>query len=212
MSDILPPAGLTGALTPGLVGLVGVPTAIGGKGMAGMGAGGAFAKLLHAPRAMPDEALANIEASTDDGAADDPLHPAVRHAAQWGPLAHAPGQAAPGAPEAVQVVDGGTSVSAGISAGNVEVRAAASLEELLPALVRNVAWSGDGTRGVVHLELGAGALSGARVVIEADGGRVRVSVTGPASVHAAVDLEAWRDRIAARLAARGLEASSVEIV
>jgi hypothetical protein len=175
--------------------------------MAGTAAGGAFAKLLHAPRALPAEVQADSE-SSPDAVAEDALHPAARHAAQWGPLGHARGQAEPGVPEDVQVMGVGTAVSAGA----VEVRAAASLEELLPALVRKVAWSGDGNRGAVHLELGAGALSGARVVVEADGARVRVSVMAPASVHAAVDLEAWRDRIAARLAARGLEGSSVEIV
>jgi hypothetical protein len=135
------------------------------------------------------------------------LDPAVRHAAHIAPpgqhraaehsLAHEPAPVADMSPPS--------------ALPPVEVRAAASLEDLLPALVRNIAWHAQGHRGVVHLELGAGALSGARLVIEADAGRVRITIAAPASIRASVDLSGWSERIAARLAARGLDVGSVEV-
>jgi hypothetical protein len=79
-------------------------------------------------------------------------------------------------------------------------RARATLEDLVPALVRRVAWSGNAQSGAVLLELGAGALAGAKVLVQADGGRVRVELSAPPGV----DLAGWRERIGARLAARGL--------
>jgi len=75
-------------------------------------------------------------------------------------------------------------------------------EEILPALVRKIAWSGDARRGAVRIELGAGALTGATLLVAAEGGRVQVTL----SARADVELEPWRERIIARLAARGLEA------
>ncbi len=83
--------------------------------------------------------------------------------------------------------------------------APASLEELLPALVRKIAWSGDARRGAVRIELGAGALAGATLLVAADGGRVRVTL----SAQPGVELEPYRDRIVARLAARGLDADVI---
>jgi hypothetical protein len=80
-----------------------------------------------------------------------------------------------------------------------------SLEEILPALVRKIAWSGDARRGAVRIELGAGALAGATLLVAADGGRVQVTLTAQDG-QADVDLDAWRERIAARLADRGLDA------
>jgi hypothetical protein len=58
----------------------------------------------------------------------------------------------------------------------------------------------------VRLELGAGALSGATVLLTYDEGRVRVALDHPC--HA--DLDAWRARIGARLVAAGLPVSEVE--
>jgi hypothetical protein len=78
----------------------------------------------------------------------------------------------------------------------------ASLEEILPALVRKIAWSGDARRGTVRIELGAGALAGATLLVAADDGRVQVTLSG----RAGIELESWRERIATRLAARGLDA------
>jgi hypothetical protein len=86
-------------------------------------------------------------------------------------------------------------------------RAFVSLEEILPALVRRIAWSGDARRGSVRLELGAGALSGATLLVRADGDEVHVAL----SVPPGTDLEDWRTRIAARLAARGLDVRSLDV-
>jgi hypothetical protein len=85
-------------------------------------------------------------------------------------------------------------------------QARASMEDLLPALVRRVAWSGDGRRGTVRLELGSGVLAGAELVVHADDGRVRVQLRAPAGV----DLGPLRERIAVRLAARGVVLEDAE--
>lgn len=89
----------------------------------------------------------------------------------------------------------------------VETHAKASLEDLLPALVRRVAWSGDGRRGTMRLEIGAGALRGATLVVHAEGGRVRVQLDAPGGL----DADEWRERITRRLARRGIEAEDVEV-
>ena len=122
---------------------------------------------------------------------EDPTDPHVRHAAQLGPP---PGLA------------GGEIVSQAASPPPAGGPARASLEDLLPALVRRVAWSGDGRRGTVRLELGSGALAGAELVVHADDGHVRVHLRAPAGV----DLGPLRERIAARLAARGVALDEVE--
>ncbi len=83
-----------------------------------------------------------------------------------------------------------------------------SLESLLPALVRRIAWGGDARRGSVRFELGAGSFAGASVVVHTDHGRVRVELTVPTGV----DGEGWRRRIAARLAARGVDLEHVELI
>ncbi len=93
------------------------------------------------------------------------------------------------------------------AASPVEARACVTLEDLVPALVRKIAWSGDGSRGAVHLELGGEVLSGAKVLVCAEQGRVRVHLTAPAGT----DLDAWRGRIARRLAGRGLEVDEIEV-
>jgi hypothetical protein len=121
-------------------------------------------------------------------AGGDALDPATRQVAHLAPppgVASSPVPAEPDAPVAAQ--------------------ARTSLEDLLPALVRKVAWSGDGKRGTVRLELGAGRMAGATVLVESDHGRVRVRLEAPAGV----DGEAWRRRIEDRLAARGLEVDDV---
>jgi hypothetical protein len=98
------------------------------------------------------------------------------------------------------LLPGGPAAEAAGGTSRVEVRTRATLEDLMPALVRRVAWSGNAQSGAVVLELGAGALAGARVLVQADGGRVRVELSGPPGL----DLTEWRERIGARLAARGL--------
>jgi hypothetical protein len=127
--------------------------------------------------------------------AETPLDSVARHAAQLAPpMAHEP--------VAPQVL-----LPPAAAAAAPEVRAHASLEDLLPALVRKVAWTGDGRRGTVRLELGAGALSGATLLVHTDEGRVRVHLDAPSGA----DVEQWRARITQRLAARGLAVDSVEV-
>jgi hypothetical protein len=119
---------------------------------------------------------------------DDPLDPATRHAAQLAPLLATSAPAAP-PPNAV------------------EVRARASLDKVLPALVKRVAWSGDGRRGVVRLEFGAGSLAGGTLIVHADDGRLRVELTAPAGANPAE----WKERITARLLRRGLSLDDVRV-
>lgn len=57
-------------------------------------------------------------------------------------------------------------------------RARVSMEELLPQLVRRIAWAGDRRRGSVQMELGAGPHAGTVVTVHADEGRVRVELAG----------------------------------
>ena len=98
---------------------------------------------------------------------DDPLDPAVRQLAQLGP---------PPPPVAPT-----TSVDTAIAP-----RARVSLEELLPQLVRRIAWAGDRRRGSVQLELGAGPHAGTVVTVHADDGRVRVEVRGSEELRARI--------------------------
>jgi hypothetical protein len=93
------------------------------------------------------------------------------------------------------------------SASSSDERAFASLEDLLPALVRKIAWSGDGRRGSVRLELDAGALSGATLLVRADGGQLHVALRTPPGTQ----VEDWRRRIAARLEAKGLDVTAIDV-
>ena len=115
---------------------------------------------------------------------DDPLDPMARQAAQLAPPLMSPAPA----PAAEAPC------------------ARASVEDLLPALVRKVAWSGDGRRGTIRLELGSGAMAGAEVVVASDEGRVSVHLRAPPGV----DLDDWRKRIGARLAARGIDVDEID--
>lgn len=116
----------------------------------------------------------------------DWLDPAARHAASLAPpLTSAPAQVEPASAETAM--------------------RARSLEELLPALVRRIAWAGDRHRGTVRLELGAGAFAGTTVVVHADAGRVRVEIGG----REGPDLDRLRARLDARLRGQGLDVESV---
>jgi hypothetical protein len=84
---------------------------------------------------------------------------------------------------------------------------AASLEHLLPALVRRVAWSGDGRRGTARLEIGAGDLAGAILRIDADEGRVRVHLDVPPGV----DARSWHQRIERSLRDRNVPTDALEV-
>jgi hypothetical protein len=131
---------------------------------------------------------------------DDPLDPLHRHHATLAaPDSLAlPSVAGPPDPLAGSHTAGATAPSA---------RAAASLEDLVPALVRRIAWSGDRQRGSVRLELGAGELAGATLLVQAEGGRVRVHLNVPPGV----DAGRWQRRISRRLASRGVATDAVEV-
>jgi hypothetical protein len=153
------------------------------------GADGEHGLHLHKPPGLPgpdpDEHAPRRRTIPDES-----LDPSARHLAQLAPPALA--GAFPSTPAT--------------SPAQVEARVRSSLEDLLPVLVRRVAWSGDGRRGTVRLELGAGELAGGTLLVQVEEGRVRVRLSAPPGV----DVGAWRGRIAERLEARGLTVDSVE--
>jgi hypothetical protein len=150
----------------------------------GRGAGaGKAARPIGRPQTASDEAADELDAAARQAAHLAP--PAAILEGPIQPLAPTPGGTLPAA-------------ASGPSAPT-------SLEELLPALVRKIAWSGDARRGTVRIELGAGALAGATLLVAANGGRVQVTLIAEAT-HSDVDLDTWRERIAARLSDRGLDA------
>jgi hypothetical protein len=162
-------------------------------------AGPAGRSALGCPKRSPSALLEKPHGRPGD---DDPLDPFARHAAHLAPplaLSHAaPPAGMPAAPI----------TSASPSARTLADGAArTSLEDLLPQLVRRVAWSGDGRRGAVRLELGVGALAGATLLVQSDGGQVRVQLSAPPGL----DVDAWRIRIAERLASRELSVDAVDV-
>ncbi len=82
-----------------------------------------------------------------------------------------------------------------------------SLELVVAQIVRRIAWGGDGRSGTARVEIGAGALAGAVLLVHAEGGAVRVSLEVPMGVDAA----AWGERLRSRLLARGLQVESVDV-
>lgn len=127
----------------------------------------------------------SVESVGDDGAEGkkqrsfDPLDSTTRSVAQLAPPASVmPTQTVQEAP--------------------APLRALASMEELLPRLVRRIAWAGDRTRGSVQLELGAGPHAGTVVTVHADERRVRLELQGTGS-------DELGSRIEERLARRGFE-------
>ena len=129
---------------------------------------------------------------------DDPLDPLRRHRAAPDLLSLPP--PSPAMPEPL----GGTTPPGSFASG---VRAASSLEDLLPTLVRRIAWSGNGQRGTVRLELGAGELAGGTLVVHAEDGHVSVHLDVPPGA----DARQWQQRIRNRLASRGVATDSVEV-
>ncbi len=179
----LPPLGATGS----------VPVAPGAHS-----ASGAFSAALQAAgTALPSRGPQGAHGAPAPGArprrsAED-LDAASRQVAHLAP----PGGGLEGPPQPLLPTSAATPGPA-----TSDPPALASLEDLLPALVRKIAWSGDARRGAVRIELGAGALAGATLLVAADGDRVRVTL----SAQPGVELEPYRERIVARLAARGLDA------
>ena len=98
-------------------------------------------------------------------------------------------------------------VSPAAGSAAASARAASTLEDLIPTLVRRIAWSGDRQRGTVRIELGAGELAGGMLLVHADDGRERVHLDVPPGV----DTRQWQQRICDRLATRGLVTDSVEV-
>jgi hypothetical protein len=123
----------------------------------------------------------------------DALDAIARHAAQLGPpsLPQPMAQPSPGA----------------FPNGTAETSIRASVEDLLLGLVRRVAWSGDGRRGAIRLEIGAGALEGATLVVQTDDRRVSIQLNAPSGV----DVHEWRARIARRLTAKGLGVDLLDV-
>ncbi|HSY23007.1 MAG TPA: hypothetical protein VK841_12865 [Polyangiaceae bacterium] len=160
------------------------------------------APLPSGTAASPHTATAAEAVTRRAATHEDPLDPLNRHRASLAPPdaplptpsfapVHVPagfGSAAPATPEAA-------------------LRAMASLEHLVPSLVRRVAWSGDARRGTARLEIGAGELAGSTLLVHADEGRVQVHLSVPPGVDAA----SWQRRIAERLASRNISAQSVEV-
>jgi hypothetical protein len=120
----------------------------------------------------------------------DELDPATRQAAQLAPPQTAL-QTSPVAREAAAA----------------QTNARVSLEELVPQLVKKIAWSGDAQRGMVRMELGAGDLAGGTLTVSAENGRVTVHVAAPPGTDAAE----WKNRISSRLEARGIAIDSVYV-
>jgi hypothetical protein len=94
-----------------------------------------------------------------------------------------------------------------LSMGAAGSRFRTSVEDLLTGLVRRVAWSGNGRRGAIQLEFGAGALEGATLLIQTDDLRVSVQLNAPSGV----DVHEWRARIGRRLTAKGLCVDLLEV-
>ena len=151
------------------------------------------AQPAQAPTALP-QAVHGIEAEPDErhhhaGRGDDELDPSARQAAQLAPpMAFAAPK--PADPAAAPLAN-----------------ARVSLEDLVPQLVKKIAWSGDAQRGTVRMELGAGELAGATLTVSAEHGRVSVRVDTPPGT----DTAAWRERLASRLAAKGIALDGVDV-
>jgi len=75
------------------------------------------------------------------------------------------------------------------------------LDQMMTKLVRKVAWGGDGRRGAARIELGAGELAGATILVESDNGALSVDVELPPGAAADV----WRERLEKRFKGRGFD-------
>jgi len=88
-----------------------------------------------------------------------------------------------------------------------QIARTAPIEQIVSELVRRIAWSGDARAGAARIELGSGELAGATLLVQAHGGVVDVSLKLPPGA----DEIAWRERIGARLAQRGLHIGSLDV-
>ncbi len=156
------------------------------------------AAVAQAPKGQPQttalpQAVLDVHAEPEKRARhqaheDGDLDPIARQAAQLAPpVAFAP--------------------AAEREAAAAQTHARVSLEELVPELVKKIAWSGDAKSGTVRMELGAGDLAGSTLTVSAENGRVSVHVAAPPGTDAA----AWKNRIATRLEARGIAIDTVHV-
>lgn len=90
-------------------------------------------------------------------------------------------------------------------AASVSPAPIAEVADLVERWVRRVALGGDQRRGAVRLDFGEGRLSGAELVVVADGGHVSVELSLPSTL-AAPDLS---ERLRSRLERRGFTADIV---
>jgi hypothetical protein len=90
---------------------------------------------------------------------------------------------------------------------SVAAGARVSLEQVVGHLVRRIGWSGDARSGVARIEVGSGELSGATLIVHAEGKQVEIALELPSGV----DASSWRERILERLQARGIEVASVAV-
>ncbi|MBX3230235.1 MAG: hypothetical protein KIT84_24615 [Labilithrix sp.] len=123
------------------------------------------APKVAAPKVAAPKDAKDADLLVDDGKRRppeaDPLDPDTRRFAQLAPPAFTPVAAAPVA-----------------AADEIAPRARVSMEELLPQLVKRIAWAGDRRRGSVQMELGAGPHAGTVVTVHADDGHVRIELHG----------------------------------
>jgi hypothetical protein len=152
-------------------------------------------------KAIPLASMPTLQAPGDRGIA---VADTKRHVHEDGDVDPMARQTAQLAPPPAPASGTGTSPTAEQA---TEPRARASLEELIPQLVKRIAWSGDARRGVVRMELGSGDLAGSTLLVSADNGRVSVQVHAPPGT----DTAAWQRRLTARLSDRGLAVESVEV-
>jgi hypothetical protein len=157
-----------------------------------------------APRsfAAGSAATADAEARSRRPDEDDAASQSRAHARHSSPDVASATHAIAGVPT-LSAFPGATSEAAAASTARVP----ASLEDLLPSLVRRIAWSGDGQRGSVRLELGAGELAGATLLVHAEAGRVSVHL----DVAPGTDTRSWQRRLHERLEARGVPTDGVEV-
>lgn len=108
---------------------------------------------------------------------------------------------------------GGSQPVASVPVSNALHDASSSARPLLAAdaamieeVVRRISWGGDRRRGAARIELG-GAFSGTTIVVHGEGRAVELDI----ELAPGTDAGALPARLAARLAARGLEVRSVDV-
>jgi hypothetical protein len=135
----------------------------------------------------------------------DPLHPWMRHRAALAP----PGVVLGAGADLPTVPPRDPTAAPPAAAPDVASAHAGppSVEDLLPALVRRVSWTGDRRTGSVRLELAAGELAGGTLLVHAQDGCVRVHLDVPPGA----DRATWHERLRRRLEARHVVVDTLEV-